>query len=196
VALVDPELTRGLPAPLTVLTGMDALTQLMEPFVSCKAHVFTDMICREGMRLAARSLVDAAEKDDSCARRDMALAALYSGIALANAGLGAVHGLAGPLGGMYPRAAHGALCAALLPAVWEVNEQAAADKSRFQEARRIVGDVGALARRLGVPGLRPLGVDERDFPAVVERARVSSSMKGNPVRLSDEQLMMMLRKAM
>jgi alcohol dehydrogenase class IV len=196
VALVDPELTRGLPVSLAVTTGMDALTQLMEAFVSCKANVFTDMICREGMRLAARSLVNAAENDDPFARCDMALAALYSGIALANAGLGAVHGLAGPLGGMYPRVAHGALCAALLPSVWEVNEQAASEKSRFEEARQIVGDVGTLARRLNVPGLRTLGVDEKDFPDVVERARASSSMKGNPVRLSDKQLMIILQKAM
>jgi len=118
---VDPELTYELPAELTASTGLDALTQLIEPYVSCKANPLTDSICVEGIRRAARSLRrvfdNGAEKS---AREDMALASLFGGLALANAGLGAVHGFASPIGGMF-RAPHGAVCAALLPHVMETN---------------------------------------------------------------------------
>src|SRR5580704_6326262 len=121
VALVDPELTYDLPPQLTATTGMDALTQLIEAFVSVKANPLTDAICREGMLRAARSLRCAYEHgDDVSARQDMCVASLFGGMALANAGLGAVHGLSSPLGGIFD-APHGALCAALLPHVMEVN---------------------------------------------------------------------------
>ena len=103
VALVDPELTLGLPPALTASTGLDALTQLLEPFVSGRANPFTDALCRDGLRRCARSLRRAFhDGQDAAAREDMALASLFGGLALANAGLGAVHGFAGPIGGMFP----------------------------------------------------------------------------------------------
>ena len=115
VALVDPELTYGLPPAVTAATGLDALTQLIEPYVSARANPLVDAICVEGIRRVAgalrRAYHDGADRE---ARRDMALASLFGGLALANAGLGVVHGFAAPLGGSW-KAPHGALCAALLP---------------------------------------------------------------------------------
>lgn len=195
VALVDPEVVAVTPS-----CGLDALTQLVEPFVSCKANPLTDALCREGLDRVRRSL-HAAIAGDVNARGDMALAAMFSGMALANAGLGAVHGFAGPLGGMYP-AAHGTLCAALLPAVWEVNERAvrarAADTglpARFEEVRGIIGEPAKWIRELGVPSLRALGVRREEFPDIVAKARVASSMKGNPVPLTDAELEEILVRA-
>jgi alcohol dehydrogenase class IV len=216
VALVDPELTYGLPPHITATSGLDALTQLIEPFVSVKANPMIDAICRDGMQRVARSLRRAFEHGaDLAAREDMALAALFSGMALANAGLGAVHGFAGPIGGMF-EAPHGMLCAALLPAVMEVNEKAvrsrarvppAADATdhgrdaratmqRFEEVRRIVGDTGELVRTLDIPPLRRHGVKREDFAEIIKKAKASSSMKGNPLPLRDEELQEILERAL
>src|SRR5882672_4367100 len=125
IALIDPELTYDLPPSITASTGLDALTQLIEPYVSSRANPMTDAICVEGMRRAARSLRVAFETGSRAfaEREDMAVASLFGGMALANAGLGAVHGLAGPIGGMFP-APHGAICAVLLPHVMAANLQA------------------------------------------------------------------------
>ena len=121
VVVVDPELTYDLPPAITASTGVDALTQLIEPFVCSRANPLTDGLCQEGIERVARSLRRAFESAgrgeapaDAAAREDMAVASLFGGLALANAGLGAVHGLAAPLGGMIG-APHGAVCAALLP---------------------------------------------------------------------------------
>jgi len=133
LALIDPRLTLSMPPLLTAFTGLDALTQLMEAFVSNRANPLTDGLCREGMERAARSLLRAFQDGkDLDAREDMALAALFSGLALANAGLGTVHGFAGPLGGMLP-APHGALCGLLLPHVMEANVHAL--KTRVPDRR-------------------------------------------------------------
>ena len=202
VALVDPELTYDLPPAITATTGLDALTQLIEAFVSVKANPMTDAICREGMMRAARSLRKAYETGDPAAREDMCVASLFGGMALANAGLGAVHGFAGPLGGMFD-APHGALCAALLPHVMDVNERAAKQRSqknttiqRFDEVQHIVGDIEALVRALNIPSLSHYGVKREDFPAVIEKAKASSSMKGNPLPLRDEELREVLDRAL
>jgi alcohol dehydrogenase class IV len=202
VALVDPELTYDLPPRITATSGLDALTQLIEPFVSCRANPMIDAICRDGMQRVARSLPRAFEHgDDPAAREDMALAALFSGMALANAGLGAAHGFAGPIGGMFD-APHGALCAALLTPVMEINEKAVARSrqsatlQRFEEVRRIVGDVGELVRALGIPPLREYGVNREDFSAIIEQAKATSSMKGNPLPLRDEELREILERAL
>jgi alcohol dehydrogenase class IV len=208
VALVDPELTYDLPPHITATTGLDALTQLIEPFVSVKANPMTDAICREGMQRVAQSLRRAYEHgDDVTAREDMCVAGLFGGMALANAGLGAVHGLAGPIGGMFD-APHGALCAALLPHVMEVNRgmirgpagRGAVSAStevgrRFEEVRRIVGDLAGLVEALAIPPLRRYGVTREAFPEIIEKARASSSMKGNPVVLRDEELREVLEHA-
>lgn len=203
VAVVDPELTYALPAELTASTGLDALTQLIEPYVSVRANPLVDGLCREGMGRVARSLRRAYEHgDDPAARADMSLAALFGGLALANAGLGAVHGLAAPLGGMFD-APHGALCARLLPVATEVNIRALRARAphsialqRYDEIARILtgnerskaDDVVSwlceLCEALRIPALSRYGVTMADGAAVVEKAAVASSMKGNPIALT------------
>lgn len=211
VALVDPELTYDLPPQITAATGLDALTQLIEPFVSARSNPMTDAICREGMQRVARSLRRAYEHpDDITAREDMCAAAMLSGMALANAALGAVHGIAGPLGGMFD-APHGALCAALLPHVIKVNERAVRQRlggspdlgigvnlalQRFKEMREIVGDVDELVQALNIPPLRQYGVTPEDFAVIIEKSKASNSMKGNPVTLHDEELHEVLDRAL
>ena len=124
IALVDPLLTHSVPQSVTASTGMDALTQVLEPFVSHLATPLTDGMCSEGLRRAGRSLRRVYhEPDNATARSDMALTSLLGGLALANAKLGAAHGFAGVLGGMYG-APHGAICAALLPPVMDANIRA------------------------------------------------------------------------
>ena len=123
LALVDPELTLSLPPNITAATGMDALTQLIEPYLSTRANEMTDLFCLEGMRRVSTSLVEAVENGRSLpARTNMSYASLLGGMALANAGLGAVHGLAAPIGGTF-KAPHGAVCACLLPHVFRLNYQ-------------------------------------------------------------------------
>ena len=124
VAIVDPELTYSLPPAITASTGLDALTQLIEPYTCNSPNPLVDAICREGMQRAARSLKRAYQDgNDVAAREDMSIAALFGGLALANAKLGAVHGFAGPLGGLFP-APHGMICARLLPLIVEANVRA------------------------------------------------------------------------
>jgi alcohol dehydrogenase class IV len=213
VALVDPELTYNLPADITASTGLDALTQLIEAFVSVKANPLTDAICREGMYRVARSLRRAFEEGDSppetenwpavvAARQDMCVAGLLSGMALSNAALGAAHGLSGPLGGMFG-APHGALCAAVLPYVVDVNQRAVQQRlsgspvvSRFDQLKRAVGDLGELVQALKIPPLRAHGVTRDNFPEIIEKAQASNSMKGNPVALEDEELREILSRAL
>ena len=206
VALIDPQLAVSLPREVTVATGMDALTQLLEAWVCKRANPMTDALCAEGVRRMVRSLRRAvAGPDDVEARAELAIGALFSGMALANAGLGAVHGFAAPLGGRFG-AAHGAVCAALLPAVWEVNlaavkrEGLVEMEKRFQtaavwltgreNARALDGVVWlrALAAELGVPGLSALGVRQEDWDELIPLARRASSMKANPVELRDAEL--------
>jgi alcohol dehydrogenase class IV len=118
LAVVDPELTWDLPPAITASTGLDALTQLIEPYVSTRANAMTDLYCVEGMRRAAVALPRAyADGADRAARHDMAWASLLGGLSLANAGLGAVHGFAAPVGGMFP-APHGAISELLISYPW------------------------------------------------------------------------------
>lgn len=214
VAVVDPELTLSLPPTVTAFTGMDALTQLIEVFVSNAANPFTDGLCREGLTRAARSLV-IAHRDGSnlAAREDMSLAALLSGVALANARLGAVHGFASVLGGATSQS-HGALCARLLPFVTEANLRALGERGdastlgRYTEiARTLTGDHSAGARDgvarlhelcadLQIPPLREAGLSAIDCPPLVPLARQASSTKGNPVVLSDDELLGILEAAL
>ncbi|MHC4640050.1 MAG: iron-containing alcohol dehydrogenase [Planctomycetota bacterium] len=213
IAVVDPELTHSMPPSTTASTGLDALTQLIEAYVSNKANPLTDGICREGMERASRSLRRSYENgSDSDAREDMALASLFSGLALANAKLGAVHGFAGPLGGMI-FAPHGVICARLLPFVCEANVLALQNRdpsspslARYDEVARIVTGkvtagaddgvewVQALCKALTVPPLTQFGLKEQDFPTVVAKTQKSSSMKGNPISLTDDELIKILKK--
>lgn len=215
VALVDPLLTISMPATVTASTGLDAFTQLLEPYVSRQANPLTDGICREGLRRAARSLQRVYDDGTNIeARTDMSLASLFGGLALANAGLGAAHGFAGPLGGMF-RAPHGIICARLLPFVMEANIRALQVRdpsspalSRYRKAAVIVTGrekatpsdgvtwVRELCDRMGIPPLSQFGIRPEDVAEVVEKAKNSSSMKGNPVELSQEELVEILSRAL
>ncbi len=206
LAVVDPELTYSLPPEVTASTGLDAFTQVMEPYVSNKSNPLTDALCREGMGRAARSLRRAYElEDDFAAREDMAIVSLFGGLALANAKLGAVHGFAGPLGGMFP-GPHGAICARLLPYVMETNVRALQEREpgspalrRYDEIAQILtADVSATAEdgvawvqelcvALNVPTLSKYGLTREHIPAVIQKASVASSMQGNPIKLTDEE---------
>jgi alcohol dehydrogenase class IV len=214
IALVDPELTHSLPPSLTASTGLDALTQLIEAYVSARANPLTDAFCVEGIRRAVRSLRRAVDHpDDGAAREDMALASLLSGLVLANAGLGAVHGFAAPIGGMF-RAPHGAVCAALLPHVVSANLRALRARApasgalmRYSElARLLTGTptataedgrewLHALVVDLRIARLAEYGLGPADVDALVEAAARASSMKTNPVVLTSDELTDVLMRA-
>jgi alcohol dehydrogenase class IV len=207
VALVDPQLAVSCPPPVTAASGLDALTQCLEPFVSVRATPLTDGLAREGLRRAAAGLRAAhADGGDLAARTDMAICALLGGMALANAKLGAVHGLAGVIGGTAD-VPHGMACAALLAPVIRANVGAlrsAAPGSptldRYAEAARLLTGqpgasvedglawIGETLARLGVPGLAAFGLGAEQAEAVAAAALASSSMRGNPVPLSQDQL--------
>ena len=193
VALVDPELTFDLPPPLTASTGLDALTQLIEPFVSARANAFVDAICRDAIPRVLRAL-PLAVAGDRAARAEMSYASLCGGIALANAGLGAVHGFAGPIGGRFP-APHGAICAVLLPHVVAVNAVRTSDP-RFAELKAMTGDLAAFVAQFDLPPLSAYGLTPDDVPALVAQAKQASSMKANPVTLTDDELADVLTRAL
>jgi len=215
IALVDPQLTYDLPPALTASTGLDALTQLIEPFVCNRANPMTDALCIEGMRRAARSLRAAfAKGSDTAAREDMAVAGLFSGMALSNAGLGAVHGLAGPIGGGFS-APHGAVCAVLLPHVMAMNLRALRQRDpgnaavyRYDEAaywltgdRKAKADEGvqwvrAVVGDLKIPRLATYGIKEDDIQDLAAKAEKASSMKANPIKLTAAELTEVLKEAL
>jgi len=214
LVVVDPELTYSLPPSVTASTGLDALTQLLESFVSISANPLTDSICREGLARASSSLI-AAYKDpvNAAAREDMCLASLFSGIALANARLGAVHGFAAAAGTQC-NVAHGSICASLLPHVVETNIMALRSRcpssgalSRYEDAARImtgrpsaraedsVAWIHNLCREMSIPSLSHLGIHRDVFRDLASKAARASSMKGNPIVLTDDELAEILEKA-
>ncbi len=256
VAIVDPELTLTLPAGITASTGLDALTQLIEPYVSSRATPLTDALCLEGIRRVARSLriaassgrqrpsdaraqgqvqagadagagtvtdasavtgADAVADTDARlldARADMSFASLLGGLALANAGLGVVHGFAAPIGGMFP-APHGAVCAALLPHGISTNLRALRQRAprhpaieRYRQvAVALTGDAGAsaddgvtavaaLCAELRIPSLRAYGLVDEQVVDLAREAQRASSMKANPIELHLEELESTLRAAL
>jgi alcohol dehydrogenase class IV len=215
LAVVDPQLAYSLPPAITASTGMDALTQLIEPFVCNKANPLTDAICRDGIRRVARWFRTACEDGlNPEARENMALASLFGGLALANAGLGAVHGLAAPLGGMFP-VPHGTVSACLLPLIMDANLRALNARlkdspalARYDEiaflltgkssakAQDGVEWVRTLSSDLSFPKLSGFGIAEQDLPAIALHANKSSSMKGNPVELTVEELTQTLKDAL
>ena len=212
VAIVDPQLTVTMPPQVTASTGLDALTQLIEPFVSHRSNPLTDALCEAGLVRAARSLRRAFDSSaDIAAREDMSIASLFGGLALANAGLGAVHGFAGPMGGMFP-IPHGVVCGRLLPFVFKANIAALGDApdklARFRKVSQLLTqDANAsvqqgtdwlnnLCTHLGVDGLSKFGVEPVHFNDIVEASKRASSMKGNPVVLSDEALRKILAQAL
>ncbi|MFQ3659394.1 MAG: iron-containing alcohol dehydrogenase [Anaerolineae bacterium] len=214
VALIDPALAVSVPPNVTASTGMDALTQVIEPFVTPAANPITDAFARDGIVRAARALRRAClQGDDLNAREDMALAALMGGLALANARLGAVHGFAAPIGGMFD-APHGAICAALLAPVMRMNVQALRARDpqhpalgRYAEVAQLLTGrddatpedgadwVATLAADLGIPPLSAYGITSVHFDEIAQKASQASSMKGNPITLTHDELVSILAAA-
>jgi alcohol dehydrogenase class IV len=208
LAVVDPELTYSMPPSVTASTGLDALAQVMEPYVSIMANPLTDTLALEGMQRSAHSLRRAYEDgNNTAAREDMAIASLFGGLALANAKLGTVHGFAAVMGGMYPTAPHGIICARMLPHVMEANVRALQIRApnspaleRYEDvAQLLTGQVTAttthgvdwvqdLCQTLSVPSLTEFGLAEKDFVDIVSKTESASSTKGNPIVLTTQEL--------
>lgn len=204
--LVDPELSVGVPPVATAATGMDAITQLIESYVSRFARPLTRALAVEGLRMAIPALPEAVRDGSSRrAREAMAHAALLSGIALTNSGLGLAHGVAAALG-VHARVAHGLACAVMLPVALRVN-RAQCQREFAELARSALGidshddsaaadaltqAIDDLTANIGIPRrLRDLGVEREQIPALVGSSR-GNSMNGNPVQLSDDELTQLL----
>jgi alcohol dehydrogenase class IV len=192
---------------------MDALTQLIEAFTTWRAQPLTDGFCELGISLSARSLRLACNETTPAVRDDLALASLLSGMALANAGLGIVHGFAGPIGGAFG-APHGSICAALLPAAEAINLQALQEREpanpaldRYRRVAQILtGHAGAkpydgvewlaqLSHDLRVPKLSDLGIRQADFADIISKTKTASSTKANPIQLTEAELEEILARA-
>lgn len=215
VALVDSELCWTVPPDVTAATGLDALTQVLEPYVSHVANPITDALCVAALGRAGRALRGAYHDGaDAEARDDLSFVSLCGGMALANAKLGAVHGFAAPLGGMFD-APHGALCARLLPLVMAANLRALAERAprspalqRYAHAAQLltglpdassadgIAWLEALCVQLCIPPLAAYGVSASDISEIVVKAAKSSSMQGNPIQLTDSELRSILEKAL
>jgi alcohol dehydrogenase class IV len=219
VVLVDPRLAVGLPPAVTASTGLDALTQLMESCASRRATTLTTSLALEGIDLVGRCLRrSCAAGDDLQARQGMSLAALLSGITLAHAGLGAAHGIAGPLGGRIP-VPHGIACARLLPRTLETNLRALQNRDPQSPSIKRLAEAGArlLGRTAGgttetvlaaaawvrdfctemeIPGLRSFGMGEDDLLPLAAAAQQASSMKANPVTLTAAELVGIIKSAL
>ncbi len=212
IALVDPELTYQLPKAITAATGMDAITQVIEPYTSNAANPITDAIAFKGILLGASAIRKAYHEGDPEAREHMALASLFGGLSLANAKLGAVHGFAGVLGGMFD-APHGAICARLLPLVMEMNIRALMERDRdslvlprYADIARVVSGeylefnaavwAAELAKELEIPGLAQYGVTPAHIAEIVQKSKNASSMKGNPIVLTDDELTEIMTRAL
>lgn len=210
IAVIDPLLSMQMSPGLTAFTGIDALTHLLESFVSAVSNPYLEMICTDGLTRIAGFLERAyLNGNDMEARENMAFAAMLGGVALANGKLGAVHGFAGPLGGMF-RAPHGAVCACLLPAVMKINIETLRNQGntekleRFRKLAVILTAnkkatpedgskwIETLVKKLRVPSLSAFNVTRESFPILAEKAKAASSMKGNPVLLNDRQLLEIL----
>lgn len=207
LAVVDPVLSDGCPSGVTLASGLDAISQVIEPYLCARANPYTDALCRAAIPLGLGALPRLMRADDPAARDAMAWVSLSGGLALANSGLGAVHGLAGVIGGV-TGAAHGAICGALLPHVLRANAEAVSGtprRERIDEVLRWIGKafgaadgLGALANWMhgaGLPRLSAQGLEPRDHPAVAEAARASSSMRANPASLGAGDLVAILRAA-
>lgn len=215
VAIIDPSLTLGLPRHLTASSGLDALTQLIEAYVSSRANPFTDTLCVDGIRRISNSVGRAfRHPNDEDARESMSYASLLSGLALANSGLGVIHGFAAPLGGMLS-ARHGALCAALLPHGIALNIRALAERdpnspalAKYHSlAALLTGDakgsisslvpfLRSLCSQLEITPLKAHGLRREDIPHLAEAAAQASSMKSNPVVLTRAELIEIAERAL
>jgi alcohol dehydrogenase class IV len=215
IAIIDPELTLHLRPEITANTGMDALSQLIESYLTIKSNPLTDALCVEGMKRTIRSLEKAYNSgDDLVAREDLCIASLFSGIALANSGLGSVHGIAGVIGGLI-NAPHGALCARLLPYAYKINENLIIKEnkesplykkiviihrlisgSKAFKSNQVVDYFENIVDKLKIKKLGDYGIEKRDFSHIISISINSSSMKGNPVCLESRQIRSILENAL
>ncbi len=216
-AVVDPNLLATCPRPQMAANAMDAFTQLLESYVSNNANPFTDGLAEKGMDAVARGLFAWYEggKEAATGRADLAFAALASGICLAQVGLGSVHGLASPLGALFP-IPHGVVCGTLVAVTTQVNITALKERAPDSPALEKYANAGAIlsgqpysdpdkarealmsilpdwTRRLELPPLRNYGIQESDFPRIVANCR-GGSMKTNPLVLTDEEVTEVLRE--
>lgn len=214
IAILDPVLTYSMPKEVTASTGLDAFTQVIEPYVSIKANMLTDAICKEGIKRISRSLLKAFNNPtDAKAREDMCIGSLFGGIALVNAKLGAVHGFAGPMGGMIG-APHGVVCGILLPYVIKANIKALGERKptsevfkKYEKVAKIVTKnekakpkdliqwTDELYGKLNMPHLSEVDLKEEQIEELVGKAKISNSMKGNPIVLTDEELRGIIKDA-
>ncbi len=214
IAIVDPLLTHSMPKDVTASTGLDAFTQVIEPYVSIKANMLTDAICKEGIKRISRSLLKAFnDPNDAKAREDMCIGSLFGGIALANAKLGAVHGFAGPMGGLL-NAPHGVICGILLPYVIKANIKALEERkfssivlTKYGKIARIVTKnekakpkdlirwTDELYKKLNMPHLSEVDLKEEQIEELISKAKISNSMKGNPIVLTDNELRGIIKDA-
>lgn len=209
IALVDPELTVTVPPATTAASGMDAITQLIESFISRKAQPIPQALAMDGLKKAIPAIAEAVASGSSQpAREKMAHAAMLSGICLANSGLGMAHGVAAALG-VYCRVAHGVACALMLPVALRVNREARqAELARLahllfgkgpsttpeEAVEFLIQEISSLCDRVGVPRrLSQLGVTKEQIPEIVKSSR-GSSMAGNPRDLSDAELTAILEE--
>lgn len=210
LAVIDPALTDGCPAPVTLASGLDAVVQVIEPYLSSRATVLTDALCREAIPLGLSALITLMDREGPEARDAMALTSVYGGLALANAGLGAVHGVAGVLGGV-TGIAHGVICGRFLCPVLRDHE-AAPDlpehtRKRLQDVKIWIGEalnveekkaIDALEQWIdgaGLPKLVNLSLGQVDVDSIASASAMSSSMKGNPVTIPQERLVNLIKKS-
>lgn len=209
LAIVDPALTDNCPRGVTLASGLDAVTQVIEPYLSSKANPLTDTICRDAIPKGLVAIQQIMASEDPDARDALAWVSMCGGLALANSGLGVVHGLAGPLGGL-TNAAHGAICGALLPHGLRANAEAGNDpvlQVRIAEVQGWIAQAfgGAAedavetlhhwSRKAGLPGLDAQGITDAARAKAARDAVSSSSMKANPVALTEEQLLNLMERA-
>ena len=209
LAIIDPALTDHCPRGITLASGLDAITQVIEPYISARANPLTDALCIPAIPLGLAALQRLMAGERAQARDDMAFVSLCGGLALANAGLGVVHGLAGPLGGLV-NAPHGAICGVLLPHALMLNRNRVADPQRAARIDQVLGWIGAAygvapdqgpatladwSRRCGLPGLAAMGITTADAMAAAQAAATSSSMQANPVALNQADLLALLQAA-
>ena len=216
VAVVDPDLLADLPRPVIAASGMDALSQLIEPLLSQRANPFSDALARDGIRRSARALRRAWEDGmtDPAVREDLALASLFGGLCLANSGLGIVHGIAAAAGARLS-APHGAVCAAVLAAAVDANLQALRERAPEHPTLRRLAELAVLLTEqpeagpedaiawlrgltgaLSIPGLASYGLDQGQIAAVVSDTQRASSTRGNPIQLSDAEIAEILTRSL
>lgn len=209
LAIIDPALTDHCPRAVTLASGLDAITQVIEPYLSSRATPYTDAITRPALPPGLPALMRLMQEEDPQARDIMAHISLTGGLALANGGLGAVHGLAGVIGGRF-NAPHGAICGALLGPTLRANANACANTKyapRLTEVFNALAPalgcapedtpeaLSSWAHQTGLPRLSSFGLTQSEIPDIAAASAASSSMKGNPVALSAETLESILHAA-